>query len=238
MGLYEQRKMCREVRLVGEGRRASAGVRFACAAALALCLAGAAAAAPPPAPAEPPEPVIVAFGDSLTAGYGLAEEESYPSLLQARLKRLGYPQRVVNAGVNGDTSAGGLARVDWVLQQPVQVLIVCFGGNDGLRGLDPEALRRNLSAIVERAQRRGATVILAGIRLPTNYGPDYNRRFDAVFPAVAKARHAVFVPFLLAGVAGKPELNQADGIHPTAAGTRIVEATVWKALKPVLDAKR
>ena len=208
------------------------------AAALALCLAAGSAFAQMPRPAEPQEPVIVAFGDSLTAGFGLAEEESYPSLLQARLKRAGYPHRVVNAGVSGDTSAGGLARLDWVLQQPVQAMIVCFGGNDGLRGLDPEQLRRNLSAIVARAQSRGAAVILAGMRLPTNYGPEYNRRFRAVFPAVAKAHHAAYLPFLLEGVAGKPELNQADGIHPNAAGARIVEANVWKVLKPILDGKR
>lgn len=180
-------------------------------------------------------PVIVAFGDSLTAGYGLAEEDSYPSLLQAHLKREGYPQRVVNAGVSGDTSAGGVARLDWVLQQPVQVMIVCFGGNDGLRGLNPDELRKNLDTIVVRAERAGAKVILAGMHMPTNYGPDYTRRFDAVFPAVAKAHHLPFLPFLLEGVAGKAELNQADGIHPTAAGARIVEANVWKVLKPVLD---
>ena len=183
-------------------------------------------------------PVIVAFGDSLTAGYGLAEEESYPSLLQARLKRLGYPQRVVNAGVSGDTSAGGVARLDWVLQQPVQVMIVCFGGNDGLRGLDPNELHRNLDTIIVQAQKHGAKVLLAGMHMPTNYGPDYNRRFDAVFPAVAKAHNVAFLPFLLEGVAGRPDLNQADGIHPNAAGARIVEEHVWRKLKPLLDGKK
>lgn len=182
-------------------------------------------------------PVIVALGDSLTAGYGLAEDESYPSLLQARLQRAGYPQRVVNAGVSGDTSAGGLARLDWVLQQPVQVLIVCLGANDGLRGLDPDALRANLDAIIVRGRQAGAQVILAGMHIPTNYGPAYTRRFDAVFPALAKRHQLPFLPFLLQGVAGRPELNQADGLHPTAQGTRIVEANVWKVLKPVLDAK-
>jgi acyl-CoA thioesterase-1 len=188
------------------------------------------------APAET-APVIVALGDSVTAGYGLAEEESYPSLLQARLQRLGYRQRVVNAGVSGDTSAGALARLDWVLQQPVQVLIVCLGANDGLRGVDPDALRANLDAIIVRGQQAGAKVILAGMHIPTNYGPVYTRRFDAVFPALAKRHRLPFLPFLLQGVAGRPDLNQADGIHPTARGTRIVEANVWKVLKPVLDAK-
>jgi acyl-CoA thioesterase-1 len=183
-------------------------------------------------------PVIVALGDSLTAGYGLAEEESYPSLLQAHLRQAGYPHRVVNAGVSGDTSAGGLARLDWVLRQPVQVLIVCLGANDGLRGLEPAAMRDNLEAIIVKGSQAGATVILAGIHLPTNYGPAYTRRFDAVFPALARKYQLVFLPFLLEGVAAKPALNQADGIHPTAKGTRIVAANVWKVLKPVLDGKR
>ena len=192
----------------------------------------------PPALAEESAPVIVALGDSLTAGYGLPEEDSYPSLLQAHLKRLGYPQRVVNAGVSGDTSAGGLARLDWVLQQPVQVVIVCLGGNDGLRGLDPEELRRNLDAIVVRAQGKGATVIVGGMQMFANYGPEYTRRFAAVFPAVAKAHRTAFIPFMLAGVAGHPDLIQADGLHPNAAGTRIVENNVWKVLKPILDRKK
>jgi acyl-CoA thioesterase-1 len=183
-------------------------------------------------------PVIVALGDSLTAGYGLAEDESYPSLLQVHLKQAGYPHRVVNAGVSGDTSAGALARLDWMLQQPVQVLIVCLGANDGLRGVDPAALGRNLDAILVRGKQSGARVILAGMHLPTNYGPDYTRRFDAVFPALAKKHQLPFLPFLLEGVAARPELNQADGIHPTAKGARIVEANVWKVLKPVLDRKR
>jgi acyl-CoA thioesterase I len=183
-------------------------------------------------------PVIVAFGDSLTAGYGLADEESYPSLLQAHLKRAGYPHRVINAGVSGDTSAGGLARLDWVLQQPVQVMILCLGGNDGLRGSDPEAMRANLDSIIVRAQKAGATVILAGMHMPTNYGPEYTRQFDAVFPTLAKKHKLPFLPFLLEGVAAKPELNQADGIHPTAKGAKIVEANVWKVLKPVLDASK
>lgn len=196
----------------------------------------------PPAAASAPfsdnAPVIVALGDSLTAGYGLAEEESYPSLLQAHLRKAGYPQRVVNAGVSGDTSAGGLARLDWVLQQPVQVLIVCLGANDGLRGLDTEAMRRNLEAIIVKGQKAGATVILAGMHMPTNYGPVYRRRFDAVFPALARKYKLPFLPFLLEGVAGKPALNQADGMHPTAQGARLVEENVWKVLRPVLDAQK
>jgi acyl-CoA thioesterase-1 len=204
---------------------------------LTLCAAQVQAQAPLP-PVDDSAPVIVALGDSLTAGYGLAPEESYPSLLQVRLKKAGYPHRVVNAGVSGDTSAGGLARLDWVMQQPVAVLIVCLGANDGLRGLAPEAMRANLDAIVSRGHRAGAAVILAGMHMPTNYGPDYTRRFDAVFPEVAKKQGVPFLPFLLEGVAGKPGLNQADGIHPTATGTRIVEANVWKVLKPVLDGQR
>lgn len=202
------------------------------------CLAASSLAQQRPAAGRPPEdnaPVIVAFGDSLTAGYGLAEEQSYPSLLQARLSREGYPYRVVNAGVSGDTSAGGLARLDWVLQQPIKVMILCLGANDGLRGTDPDAMRANLDAIIRRTRQTGATVVLAGMHMPTNYGPDYTRRYDAVFSALARKYNLPFLPFLLAGVAANPNLNQADGIHPTAEGAQIVEANVWKVLKPVLD---
>lgn len=189
-----------------------------------------------PAPLQS-TPVIVCLGDSITAGYGLREEQSYPALLQARLKAMGLPFRVVNAGVSGDTSAGGLARMDWLLKQRIDVLIVALGGNDGLRGLSPEQLRANLSAIVEKGQAAGAKVVLAGMRMPTNYGAEYRHAFEAVYPAVARRYNVPLLPFLLEGVALNPTLNQPDGIHPTAEGARIVEANVWKVLAPLVQTK-
>lgn len=193
-------------------------------------------AASPPGPTQS-APVIVCLGDSITAGYGLREDQSYPALLQARLQAMGLPWRVVNAGVSGDTSAGGLARMDWLLKQRIDVLFVALGGNDGLRGLSPEQLQANLSAIVEKGQAAGARVVLAGMRMPTNYGAEYRRAFEAVYPAVARKYNVPLLPFLLEGVALNPRLNQPDGIHPTAEGARVVEANVWKVLVPVIQGK-
>ena len=194
-------------------------------------------AASAPKPVQDGSPVIVCLGDSITAGYGLREDQGYPALLQARIKALGLPHRVVNAGVSGDTSAGGLARMDWLLKQRIDVLFVALGGNDGLRGLGPEQMQANLSAIVEKGHAAGAQVVLAGMRMPTNYGADYRREFEAVYPAVAKRYGVPLLPFLLEGVALHPNLNQQDGIHPTAEGAKIVEANVWKALGPVIQGK-
>jgi acyl-CoA thioesterase-1 len=182
-------------------------------------------------------PRIVILGDSLTAGLGLPGPQAYPALLQERLKGDGLNYAVVNAGVSGDTSAGGLSRLDWALDGDVRVLIVALGGNDGLRGLPPEQLERNLAQIVERAQARNITVILAGMEAPPNYGRDYIVAFHKVYPALAKEYHVTLVPFLLQGVAGIQALNQPDGIHPTAAGARIVADNVWSALKPILEGK-
>ena len=176
------------------------------------------------------------LGDSLTAGLGLPIEQSYPALLQQRLNEEGVRYQIVNAGVSGDTSAGGLARLDWALDGDVRVMIVALGGNDGLRGLAPEQLKTNLATIIERAQARGITVILAGMEAPPNYGPDYIVAFHKVYPALAKAYRVALVPFLLEGVAGHETLNQRDGIHPSAAGARIVADNVWKVLKPVVKA--
>jgi len=177
---------------------------------------------------------IVALGDSLTAGFGLAEEYAYPSLLNERLRAGGYPYEVVNAGVSGDTSAGGLARLNWVLQQPTEILIVALGGNDGLRGLSPEAMERNLAQIIQRAQAQGIRVLLAGLQMPTNYGAGYRRAFAQVYRDLAKRYGVKLVPDMLAGVGMVPRLNQADGIHPNAEGTRIVADTLWAALAPML----
>jgi acyl-CoA thioesterase-1 len=194
-------------------------------------------AAAPTVPAASSRPRIVALGDSLTAGLGLPATAAYPSLLEQRLKDSAVDFEVVNAGISGDTSAGGLERLDWALQGDVRVLIVALGANDGLRGLPVEQLRRNLAQIIERAQARGITVILAGMEAPPNYGRDYIASFHKVYPELAAQYRVAFVPFLLQGVAGTPSLNQRDGIHPTQAGARIVADNVWSALKPIAEAQ-
>ena len=181
---------------------------------------------------------IVFLGDSLTAGYGLDIDDSVPSLVQKQLDAEGYNYEVVNAGVSGDTSAGGLARLDWALDGDVRILIVALGGNDGLRGLPPEELQRNLAQIIERAQARGIAVVLAGMEAPPNYGRDYIVSFHKVYPALAAKYSVALVPFLLQGVAGNETLNQRDGIHPTPAGARIVADNVWAILKPIAEARR
>jgi acyl-CoA thioesterase-1 len=180
------------------------------------------------------KPRIVALGDSLTAGLGLDPSQAYPALLQKRLDAAGLKYEVVNAGVSGDTSAGGLRRVDWALDGDVKVLIVALGGNDALRGLPVEQLRQNLTAIVERAKARGIKVILAGMEAPPNFGAGYTAAFRETYRDVAKAHGAVLIPFLLEGVAGLPEMNQGDGIHPTAAGAQRVADIVWTALQPLV----
>lgn len=180
------------------------------------------------------ERVVVALGDSLTAGQGVAADEAYPALLEARLRREGYAYRVVNAGVSGDTSAGGLRRVDWVLRSRPDVVIVALGANDGLRGLPVDALRDNLEAVVGRVRAAGARVLLVGMRVPPNYGADYARDFAAVFPTVARRLDVRLAPFLLEGVAGEAQLNQADGIHPTPEGQRIMAERLWPHLRPLL----
>jgi len=194
--------------------------------ALALLLAAA------PAPAD--ERVIVALGDSLTAGLGVAADEAYPALLEQRLRAAGFAYRVVNAGVSGDTSAGGLRRLDWVLRSRPEIVIVALGANDGLRGLPIAALRDNLTAIVTRLRAGGVRVLLVGMRLPPNYGPVYASEFSAAFGDVARRTSSAYLPFLLEGVAGDPRLNQADGIHPNASGQRAVAERVWASLEPLL----
>src|SRR4051812_34120021 len=191
-----------------------------------------------PGPAAAARPRIAVLGDSLTAGLGIAKAASYPSLLQQRLDEAGLNFEVVNAGVSGDTSAGGLARLDWALDGDVRILIVALGGNDGLRGLPADELQRNLAAIIERGQARGLTVILAGMEAPPNYGRDYIVAFHKVYPALAARYHVALIPFLLQGVAGDETLNQRDGIHPTVAGARIVADNVWAVLKPIAEAGR
>jgi acyl-CoA thioesterase-1 len=180
-------------------------------------------------------PRIVFLGDSLTAGYGLAKDESVPSLIQARLKAQGYPHEVVNAGVSGDTSAGGLSRLDWSLEGDVRILVIELGANDGLRGLPVAALKRNLTEIITRAQARGIAVVLTGMEAPPNFGAAYTNEFRQVYRDLARMPDVTFLPFYLDGVAGHPGLNIADGIHPNAEGSRIIENAVWRTLEPLLE---
>jgi acyl-CoA thioesterase I len=180
------------------------------------------------------EAVIAVLGDSLTAGLGVAAGDAFPARLHARLQREGYRYRVVNAGVSGDTTAAGLRRVDWVLRSRPEIVIVALGANDGLRGLSVPAMQSNLTQIVERLRAAGARVLLAGMRVPPNYGDDYARRFESAFREVAARTGATLMPFLLAGVAGDPILNQPDGIHPTADGHAVIADSVWTHLKPLL----
>ncbi len=203
----------------------------------------AAVADPTPAPvaeeARSPSgerPLVVFLGDSLTAGYGLSEEEAFPALAAELLAAAGRPIRFVNAGVSGDTTAGGLRRLDWLLRQQPDILMVGLGGNDGLRALDVEKSEENLRRIVEGAQAAGARVLLAGMLVPPNYGPEYAERFAAVYPRLAEETGAAFLPFLLEGVAADPELNQADGIHPNAEGQRRVAELVARYLGPLIEA--
>lgn len=192
-----------------------------------------------PAPQASPTPraalgTVVFLGDSLTAGLGLSKEQAFPALIEARLAAEGRPWTVVNAGVSGDTTAGGAARLDWIYQQKVDVLFICLGANDGLRGLPVTETERNLRTILDRAKKEGTRVVLAGIQLPENYGSTYRTAFARLFPRLAAEYRVPLLPFLLEGVAMTPRLNQADGIHPNAEGARVVADHVWKALNPIL----
>ena len=181
------------------------------------------------------KPKIVAFGDSLTAGFGLLEKESYPYLLQEKLKAEGFDYEVVNAGVSGDTSIGGLERIDWVLEMDnVQVLILELGANDLLRRMPVANMKKNLAKIIEKAQAKNIKVLFCGMLAPPNVGAQYQRDYQMVFPDLASEYKVVFLPFLLESVALNRDLNQADGIHPNAAGSKIMTENIYKALKPML----
>ncbi|HEY7128124.1 MAG TPA: arylesterase [Nitrospira sp.] len=192
---------------------------------------------PSSAVADEDRPRIVAFGDSLTAGLGVAAEQAYPARLQRRLEEQGFRYRVVNAGVSGDTTAGGLRRVDWMLKSRPDFVILELGANDGLRGLNLEETKGNLERIIQRCQDASVTVILAGMKLPPNYGRDYTKGFEAIYPALARAYRLTLIPFFLDGVAGSASLNQADGIHPTSEGYRIIADNVLETVTPLLKAR-
>jgi len=187
--------------------------------------------------AETTQKNILILGDSISAGYGVAPEEAYPSLLQDKIDQAGLPWHVINAGVSGDTSAGGLGRIDWLLRQKVDVLLLELGGNDGLRGLSPESTEKNLQAIINKTRSKypEVKILIAGMRMPASMGVEYTRRFEETFSSLAQKNKTAFLPFLLEGIAGKPELNQPDRIHPTPAGHKIVAENVWKVLKPLLE---
>lgn len=204
-----------------------------------------AAATPPITPEVKPAagasnaPRIIFLGDSLTAGLGLDIKDNFPSLIERRLDEKGLGFDVVNAGVSGDTSAGGLRRLEWAMADGnPRVLVVALGGNDGLRGLPPEQLEANLAAIIARGQARGLAVILAGMEAPPNFGADYTARFRGVYPTLAARYQIPLIPFLLEGVAGDPAFNQSDGIHPNPRGAQVVADLVWRTLEPALDHAR
>lgn len=182
---------------------------------------------------------VLAFGDSLTAGYGLDPEDAYPALLEVIARGEGFEVNVRNAGLSGETTSGGLRRIDWVLRQPVDILILALGANDALRGQDPGLTENNLRAMITRARQAHPEiiVILAGMLAPPNLGTEYREAFDGVFPKIAADKDIRLVPFLLEGVAGNPSLNQADGIHPTRDGQRIIAKTLWPHLRRALEAQ-
>jgi acyl-CoA thioesterase I len=196
-----------------------------------------AAPAERPAPAKAPDarPVIVAFGDSLSAGHGADPGKSYPDFLQNELNRRGYRYRVINAGISGDTTTDGLERVGFVTALKPAIVIVEFGGNDGLRGLPVATTRANLEQIITTLQKGGAKIVLAGMTLPPNYGPEYIQSFSGFFRDLATEYHLALIPFLLSGVGGNANLMQRDGMHPTAEGNAIVANTVFEVLQPLLS---
>ena len=209
--------------------------------ALALGAAGMRAAEPavaPTAAAEPAPRTIIFFGDSLTAGYGLENPaaQAFPALIQDKIDAAHLAWRTVNAGLSGETTAGGLRRVDWILRQPADIFVLALGGNDGLRGINPAVSRLNLQGIIDhvRAKYPTAKIVLAGMQMPSNLGADYTKDFAAMYPELADKNHATLVPFLLEGVGAIPELNQRDGIHPTAEGHAIIAENIWKILQPLL----
>ena len=179
---------------------------------------------------------ILFFGNSLTAGYGLDTNEAFPALIERKLDSLGYDYNVINAGLSGETTAGGLGRIDWILKQPVEIFVLELGANDGLRGVPVNETKENLQKIMNRVWEKNpdTQIILAGMQIPPNIGKEYTSEFKKIFPELAKENDIELIPFLLKNVAGVRELNQSDGIHPTADGAKIVAENVWDTLKGIL----
>jgi acyl-CoA thioesterase-1 len=189
-----------------------------------------------PAPTFIPAKSVLFLGDSLTAGFGVDRAEAYPTLVAEKIRTAHLPFEVQNAGLSGDTSAAALRRVDWLLQRPIDVLVIALGGNDGLRGLPIKSLKANLQAIIDKVKTKNPAVkvVIAGMQIPPNLGADYTKDFQQVYPDVARENHATLIPFLLEGVGGHRELNQPDLIHPSAAGHQIIADLVWRTLEPIL----
>lgn len=185
--------------------------------------------------ALPTKKTIVFFGNSLTAGFGLEPSQAFPALVQDIIDSLKLNYKVINAGVSGETSSGGLGRIDWILRQPLDVFVLELGGNDGLRGIPLSVTRKNLQAIIDnvKAKYPGAKIVLAGMQIPPNMGQDYTQIFKGIYPELAAKNNIALIPFLLEGVGGNPDLNQQDGIHPNAEGAKIVAQNVWKILKEI-----
>jgi acyl-CoA thioesterase-1 len=217
-------------------------VRLVRQSALALCLTASAAfgqmetAAPAPAGQK----TIVFLGDSISAGLGVRPEETFPALIEGKIRAAGLPFETINAGVSGDTSAGGLRRIDWLLQRKIDALVIELGANDGFRGVPLASLKANLEAIIEKAKARNPQIkiVIAGMQVPPNLGAEYAADFQKVFAEVAKDKEAALIPFLLAGVGGRRDLNQPDLIHPTAAGHKFIAETVWQTIEPILRQKQ
>jgi acyl-CoA thioesterase I len=183
--------------------------------------------------AQNPKKRVLFFGDSITAGYGLEKSQAFPALLQEKVDSLQVEVEMINGGLSGETSAGGLRRVDWMLQKPIDIFVLELGGNDGLRGIDVEDTKKNLIGIIDkvRSKNPNTIIILAGMQVPPNLGKQYTSDFASIFPTVAKEKKTGLIPFLLEGVAGIPNLNLPDGIHPTASGHKILAKTVWKYIE-------
>jgi acyl-CoA thioesterase-1 len=198
-----------------------------------LTVLGLAAAAPAPK-------IVLFLGNSITAGYGLEPSQAFPARIQKKIDAKGWNFKVVNAGQSGDTSAGGLSRLDWLLKSRVDVLVLELGANDGLRGVPAEVTKKSLQTIIDRTKEKypKAKIVIAGMKVPPNLGRDYGRRFESIFPDLAKRNNVSLIPFILEGIGGVRELNLPDGIHPTAKGHEIVAANVWKVLEPVLRSVR
>lgn len=182
---------------------------------------------------------ILFFGDSITAGHGIDKEDAYPALIQHKIDSLGWNYKAVNGGLSGETSAGGLRRIDWILRQPVSVFVLELGGNDGLRGVDPDDTKSNLQEIIDKVQDQypEATIVLAGMQVPPNMGSDYTDQFRNIYPELAEENNTELIPFLLEGVGGNEDMNQSDGIHPTADGHKVLAQNTWEVLKPILQQK-